>query len=543
MERTRGRSLLLTGSLLILLMAAPVQAYSIFGDEVETFLKEKVAFGGFIENTTGLAIGPDGDRRHFNTSNRFVMNRLTIQPEFNVDFHQSAKFFISWRFVKEPRYNMEARSRRRSVSPAAAAQPLESTFYDEDSLKPWEAVLDLKPTDLLHLRLGRQFISWGETDGIRILDVINPQDTTFSPPFAPNLFSLDETRIPTWGVRAFYTVQPVTNSIMEFFALPGFEEAKQRVDDVLGSNDTADARVRYGRWSSHPETRMPFGCLFRAPVGGTCAPIVTRQHPDAGDNWKLGTRITHNFGALNLGLGYIWGFNPQGADQVFKFRSPGAGPVVNLRLINDRASLFAGQFNYTVAQIAGIPFNTAIRGELLFYPDKLYNVSEFPGRSCTTGALTGFKAGPSCKYRNQIVEKHTIRYALGFDRSVLIPFLQEDPWRAFGLSFQLIQSIIPDHEDGIRVFSTADKLDKVTTTLTFRVSTGYLGDTILPDIFLAYDPAGYWAANPAVSYVPPWNEKIKLTLTAVVLGGHNKFSSIGLFSEKDSIFLKMRYQF
>ena len=60
MERTLGRSLFLLGSLLILLfMATPAQAYSIFGDEVENFLKEKVAFGGFIENATGLAIGPD----------------------------------------------------------------------------------------------------------------------------------------------------------------------------------------------------------------------------------------------------------------------------------------------------------------------------------------------------------------------------------------------------------------------------------------------------------------------------------------------------
>jgi hypothetical protein len=43
--------------------------------------------------------------------------------------------------------------------------------------------------------------------------------------------------------------------------------------------------------------------------------------------------------------------------------------------------------------------------------------------------------------------------------------------------------------------------------------------------------------------VPPWNEKIRLTLTAAIYGGHNKFGSIGVFSEKDSVFLKMRYQF
>lgn len=538
----------------LILCLGPALAESILGTEVETFLKERVRFGGFLENTSGLSIS-HGDR-HFSTSNRFIMERFTFQPEFNVDLHEQAKFFISWRFVKEPRYNAEALSRRKAVSPQTAAnQPLDSTFYDEDSPKPWEALLDLTPTDRLSLRFGRQFISWGETDGLRLLDVINPADSTFSPPVAPNLFDLDETRIPIWALRATYTVFPVTNTILEFFAAPGWEEAKQRVDDVMGSNDTADRRVRYGRWSAHPETRIAFGRLVANLVGPApvVVPVVGRVHPDAGDAWKIGGRATHNIGAFNFGLGYIWGYNPQGPDMVFKRLGdpilcgppacPPGGTLVRLKLMNDRTHIFAGHFNYTIGDVAGIPVSTAIRGEIAFYPDQPYNHSEFPGRNCVTGAPTGLKAGPSCSHRNQIVEKNTLRYSLGFDRTTLIPFLQDDPWRAFRMSFQIFQRIIFDHEDGIRTFSTAEKIETVSTTLTFRVSTGYRGDTILPDVFVAYDPLGYWAFNPGVTYAPPWNERIKFTLTAAIYGGRNKFGSLGLFSEKDSVFLKMRYQF
>lgn len=541
MELMRGRAFFLLGSLLTFLTVKAAQADSIFGGEFEKFLKERVTFSGIIENTTGLAVGPDGDRRHFNTSNPFVMNRLTVQPEFNVDLHQRAKFFISWRFVDEPRYEMEAKSRRRTVSPAAAAKPLESTFYDEDSPKPWEAVLDLKPTDLLQIRLGRQFISWGETDGARLLDVINSADSTFAPALAPNLFDLDETRIPSWGVRFLHTIIPVSNTIFEFVALPGFEEAKQRVDDVMGSNDTADARVRYGRWSSHPETRMPFGRMFTNGLAGrpNIIPSVSRILPDAGDSWKIGTRITHSIGALNFGLGYIWGYNPQAADMVFKLKSIQPGPptntIANIQLINDRTSIIAGHLNYTVEELIGIPFNTAIRGEVAYYPSEPYNISKFPG--------SGFRAGPHPRHPSGVTEKNTLRYALGFDRTVLIPFLQDDPWRPYRFSFQIFQRIIFDHEDGIRFFSTAEKVKTVSSLLTLRISTGYFGDTILPDIFLAYNPSGYWAVNPAVSYIPPWNERVRLTLTAAIYGGHNKFGFPGLLSEKDSIFLKMRYQF
>jgi hypothetical protein len=496
------------------------------------------------------------------------MQRFTIQPEINVDATSWAKFFISWRFVKEIRYSAEGKSREKSVTyfPPASVKPLRNTFYDEYSPKPWEAVLDLLPTDTLKVRVGRQFISWGETDGIRLLDLINPQDLTFSPPAAPNLFNLDETRIPSWGLRTLYTIQPVTNTIFEFFALPGFfDQAKQRVDEIVGSNDTRDFEVRYGRWSAHPETRMvllgrnAFGNLFTNPlfcpaVIPTCVviPTTSRELPDAGDSWKIGTRVSHAIGKLNFSLGYIWGYNPQSTDMVFKLTgkrliqcpgttNPPVPPLCTqalLRLMNDRTNIFAGQFNYPVGDVLAIPVDTTVRGELAFLPDKPYNISNF------RNPALGLRASADPSHPNGTVEKNTLRYALGFDRPTLIPFLHpDDPWRAFSLSFQLFQSIIFDHEDGIRPFSTAEKIKRVSTTLTFRIGTGYLGDTILPDVFVAYDPEGYWAANPAISYVPPGNEKIRFSLVGAFYGGRNKFKSFGFFDEKDSVFLKMRYQF
>jgi hypothetical protein len=207
-----------------------------------------------------------------------------------------------------------------------------------------------------------------------------------------------------------------------------------------------------------------------------------------------------------------------------------------MKLINNRANIFASQFNYTVDQVASIPINTAIRGEFAFYPNQPYNIAQYPGNF-------GLKASANPKFPDGIVEKNTLRYALGFDRTALIPFLQDDPWRPFRMSFQIFQRIILDHEDGIHPFGSAQKIKPVTTNLTFRVSTGYFGDTILPDVFLSYDPSGYWSANPSVTYAPPWNERIALSLIGTFYGGHNKFANLGLFSEKDSIFLKMRYQF
>ncbi|MFQ5849798.1 MAG: DUF1302 family protein [Candidatus Binatia bacterium] len=524
MERMRMTSIFIPKALLILLMTGPAEADSILDRGWwENFFKERIEYGGFVENSVGLSIA-SGDSKS-TTSNRFIMNRFTIQPELSIDFAESLKLFVSWRFVKEPRYNKEAKDRRRN---APSRPPLKNTFYDEDSFKPWEMVWDIIPTDRLSLRVGKQLISWGETTGLRILDVINPQDGTFAP-LGPNLFSLDETRIPMWGLRVFYTVRPVSNTILEFIVMPGFDERDKRVDE--GAPIAA-------RWRFHPETRIGLGCLFVTPTGPTCdiIPSIHREFPDAGDNWKIGARITHNIGKLSFGLGYIWGFNPQASDLVFKLTGS-SGSIASLKLFNDRTSIFAAHFNYPLGTYGGIPIKTAVSGEFALYPSKPYNISKYPGSF-------GLKAGPHPRHPKGITEKNTLRYSLSFDRSTFIPFLHpDDPWRAFLLSLQVFQSIIFDHEDGIRSSSSAEKIKKVSTSLTFGVRTGYFGDTILPGIFLFYDPRGYWGANPAVSYLPPWNEKIKLTLTAVIFGGRNKFSSFGLFSEKDSIFLKMRYQF
>ena len=561
----------IAGFALAFLLAGQVMAASLLGEGFEKFFKEKIRFGGFVENITGLSVGQE--HFQFSTSPRFVMNRFTFQPETNINFHRRVKLFISWRFVVEPRYSMETKIRRRSVAPAGSGGSLPGDFYNETKGVPWEAVLDLSPSDNLQIRLGRQFISWGETDGLRILDVINPRDNTMFAPAAPNVFTLDETRIPQWGLRMWYTVRPVSNTIFEFFANPGFDPKKKRVDDISPGNDIGDGKAdgdaRFGRWSAQAETRIPFGRLFANPLGPVpvVVPITARRYPDAGDNWKIGARFTHNFGALNVGLGYIWGFNPQGLDMVFKKKGgvgclpipgplqgdptrgcglfpPGApAPVgfvptaVRLDLINDRTSIFAGQFNYPLGTYFGIPVKTAVRGELAFYPSKPFNISKFPGP-------TGLRAGPDPNYSDSIVERNNLRYSLGFDRTTFIPFLHpDDPWRAFRMSFQIFQSVILGHKDGIRNFFNAGRINKVQTALTFRVNTGYLGDTIIPDFFILYEPLGNWVINPAVSYAPPWNERIKVSLVAAIYNG-TKFTGLtGFFTQKDTVFLKLRYQF
>jgi hypothetical protein len=68
----------------------------------------------------------------------------------------------------------------------------------------------------LFIRLGRQNLSWGESDGFRLLDQINPLDNNFG----GFLTALDERRIPLDMLRAqwsFGTVGPIQDLTLEGF--------------------------------------------------------------------------------------------------------------------------------------------------------------------------------------------------------------------------------------------------------------------------------------------------------------------------------------
>ena len=61
--------------------------------------------------------------------------------------------------------------------------------------------MDLSAGDFF-VRAGRQILVWGETDAFRLLDYINPIDSSFG----GFLISLDERRVPLDMIRASYRI-------------------------------------------------------------------------------------------------------------------------------------------------------------------------------------------------------------------------------------------------------------------------------------------------------------------------------------------------
>lgn len=92
---------------------------------------------------------------------------------------------------------------------------------------PWEIYMNLQRGPFF-MRIGRQNLSWGETDGLRLLDLINPVDNFFGLTFDEDL---DEKRIPLWMIRGNYQLidiwGPFSSVGVEGFFVPGVIDTTQ----------------------------------------------------------------------------------------------------------------------------------------------------------------------------------------------------------------------------------------------------------------------------------------------------------------------------
>ena len=189
------------GVVLVVLSSSPACA-GIFGDDWEKFFKEKVSFGGFVENTSGVSVSHGS--QFFNTSNRFIMNRFTYSAGIQFRFCRAVEIFYFLEIRRRaPVQRRDQKPRGERHYHSAPVRPLPVDLYPNTMAFPGRPSQTFFLRTDLKLRIGRQFISWGETDGHQVTRCDQPSGPqAFPPPAAPNLFNLDDdTRIPSVGIE------------------------------------------------------------------------------------------------------------------------------------------------------------------------------------------------------------------------------------------------------------------------------------------------------------------------------------------------------
>jgi hypothetical protein len=468
-----------------------------------------LSIGGYFENASGLRLGQEG-------RGRLTMCRTSIQPDIFFDTGKGVRFFLAQRLVKETKYTLEDKLRKKAGLP-----PLESDFYDEyDSWSVRELYFDIDLLENLNIRIGRQLITWGETDVFTLLDVIDPQDSSWN---LPGLFPLEETRLPLSGLRALWTMPSMgmtTNPVFEFVYFPG-------LDDFRVNKGAPTA----GRFRPHPEDRPGAAFPFQFPqiplsdwrsIGRNVGvrTVLPEKH---GDNGRVGGRLYFFIGRWNFSIADYYTYNLSPNFYIENIERDDLGIA--------RAAQFA--VKYKRQNIVGFTFNVSddytkatYNGEFAYYINKPYNTYD-----------------PNIK--NAVVQKDTLSSVIRIERPTYIPLLQPyDPTREFVISFQWFQDLILSKDDNLHFLIYKTPIDKVTTRLTLSIATGYKNDQWKPSVFWAYDPdRNNGLFRGILEYNPPWNERYKLQILYENFWGKDSYNFAGFFREKDSIFFKIRYQF
>ena len=205
----------------------------------------------------------------------------------------------------------------------------------------------------LSYKFGRQQIVWGKTDGIRLLDVINPLDL-----HEFILSDYSESRIPVWS---FDTEIFFGDNSFEFLFVP------EITSDLL------------------PEPGDEFYIAPKVPAG---IPFVVHDTiiPDnSSDNWEWGFKWSGRLGSMEYTLNAFHGWN----NTPVPFRRLSAGPLLEISPRLTREWLYGGSADLPIGP-------TILRLELLYTPDR-YRKIETPDQV------------------GDFIKQKTARIALGLD--------------------------------------------------------------------------------------------------------------------------------
>ncbi len=185
------------------------------------------------------------------------------------------------------------------------------------------------------LTLGKQQIVWGKADGLKVLDVVNPQSWR---EFI--LDNFDNSRIPLWAINSEIPIADVT---LQLLWLPD-----QTYHEYAANND------RYAFTSP---------LLVPQPPPGANVSMQTAQRPNRTiQDADWGARLATFWNGWDLTLNYLYHYNDRPV--LFRQRSMTEnGPLITVTPQYERSHLIGGAFSNSFG-------NLTLRGEMGYATDR-----------------------------------------------------------------------------------------------------------------------------------------------------------------------------
>ncbi len=436
----------LIGLFMVLAWGGSAWAVDYGNFSVSGWVRNQIAYNvGHANPYNVLGEMADGERDRINL--KMFNTAVQLKPQYNFTDNVSvfARFIASIDRATETDYPGEV-----DLYPKSYDADLMLTG-DEWEIGLKELYMDFD-TQYVWLRLGKQQVSWGQSDGLRLLDIINPLDKTWHGISLnePYLDAFDNLRESLWMARLTLKSPWETDNLqdvqLEILWLPG---------DFVGSQFVGHINPVHGSpYNFEPD-------LF-----------TNTELTPGGQEWGL--RLMGKYRGLEWSLNYFRHYEDDGLYQMdtVNFAHPWKQPVeVISHTVHPRVDSYGFSMTYDDA----LNTKAVYRMEFL-YQDRPYE------KDYTNGAL-------GSAWPTDIERRRTAKALVGIDRPTFVKFLNPNRTISFGFQAFVIQ-VLEDgsdiKEDGLTLNGSHPA--ETTTMFSFSMDTGYMQDRIKPQMLYIFDP-------------------------------------------------------
>lgn len=405
-----------------------------------------------------------------------------------------------------------------------------------------EAHLTWTPGNFL-FRAGKQIVAWGETDGFRLMDQINPVDGRRG--FADVEF--ETSIIPIWLLRADYNFDKKPHWLQDLRLQFIFNPNADFIPDQaprLGNDDG-------GIWG--PNIQGPY--FKNLPGIGFIPTSVIETLPPPLQAMAASLPLIKSYiGSQYAKYEEPGRFKPEGFEYAVRLQGVVLDAMITL-------NYFYGRDNSPIFKSAPIPpkITTAYNGDLLLhtFAEGRYPLFRFVGGTISRDIpplkasflggvapvvrLEGFYAFSNTfsAQDDQYYKSNEVRAALGIDWKVKINAL--NPRAYFMISPQVFYRGILDYPSGTNLTYQGDILYKNTCMTSLMINTSYFHNKLTPSFFWMQDYA-HNASMFRLQAVYDYSNKWRATIGAIFLQGNKFNQGFSVFNDKDQIYFKISYK-
>ncbi len=473
------------------------------------------------------------------------MGRGTLQLEAEWQAHPDVVVFGILRGVR----SMKLKADEEAQMPELHPDPLKrrevsmnwahENYYTEFEMR--ELYIDAYPSDWFSVRLGRQQVAWGDLGQYRLLDVINPTDTTWH--WGPSE-SFKDTRIPLWMAKALVEMPSIEHSVELVWAPLFFDDPE----------DTVNVPLTFVSAWGLPYTNTPGSFIAHTKVFDY--PGGHLEDMRGGFQWK------GVFGAFNYSLVYFYTHQLTPPIPTYFIRQHPSLPKTDPTV--DDLDVFNMEFPRQ--HIAGFSMEYAFDNPIGMVA-KLEAAVELPRTyptMTTTLATNSRKAEDFSRkelaelgidkddvdslsrfnpyYPEELI---AVNYGIQLFRPTMLRFL--NPTQNFLMVLQMLHTFIPglteDHEAQLTQIPAYNdyKVQLHTFTFVFGTRTTYINGLLQPGLLVAFIPPdnGFYRLGTGIRFNEVWNMSISLT----DFFGGDPYKSVGIFRDRDEVNMSLTCQF